>query len=921
MKILILAPLAAFMLGGATSLHAAEFSAERAQVLALGQLTAAPAVHPAVGFVDRAGLKAIFYDALPWKGKPTRVFAWLGLPANRSGKVPGVVLVHGGGGTAFKEWVQKWNAQGFAAIAIALEGQTDVRNPAGPRTESNPQGWQGHDWSGPARKGIYGDSNEPLADQWMYHAVADTVLAHSLLRSLPEVDATRVGVCGISWGGIITSTVVGIDTRFAFGIPIYGCGALDRAADNYVRALQDNAVYLEVWEPLLRLPRATMPLLWFTGPRDSHFPLDVQPASYRASPGPRMVSVPFGMKHGHGAGWNPPDSYVFAKSVVETGKPWARETAQALRAGTARVEFEVSRAVRGATLVFKRGSDWEESAATLTTSPGRAIATAVVPTGTTAYFFNLDADGPTLSSEYQAVASGREIESVNWPQAAGPNGNWAVTTPHAVPTRWSVERNENIRWRVTLPEAGQSGLAVWEDRLFLTTMKPIAADAEKKTGSDIVLHCFHAATGAPLWQQELAGDPQAPGMYAFGFSDSSSPTPITDGKHVWFWNASGQMGCWTIEGEKVWTRRWTPTVGRPFNKQYEPIKIGGTILNVEPRDSADPLREKDPWNYLRAFDAATGTPRWIAPEGLTHYNTPTLGALPGGGHGILSGRGGYHTVPESPVGLTMTRADGPDAGKALWTWRHPRSDGKALTKPGWDSRFVYVLDETLPELVLLNAADGKEVRRISLLKNVTVTSYDAATATFRTRTGVDLAAENPDYAVFPAWYTNLVTYPHVFFQCFHFKGKRQGKDADIGPRNSIARIHVATAHVEYLELPFPVPHVAGEVSKNNETQYPSMTFNSRGVDVADDKRSGRTGWWWCFNGNPIAVNQFVFFTFMSGRVQVLDGRAERFDATALVALNDLGKFGETWSVNTPSYSRGRLYHRTMKELICIETKP
>ena len=104
-----------------------------------------------------------------------RVFAWLGLPENCSGKVPGVVLVHGGGGTAFKEWVQKWTAQGFAAISIAVEGQTDENL----GTVSSPI-WKKHEWAGPARVGRYDDSAEPLADQWMYHAAADTILATSL---------------------------------------------------------------------------------------------------------------------------------------------------------------------------------------------------------------------------------------------------------------------------------------------------------------------------------------------------------------------------------------------------------------------------------------------------------------------------------------------------------------------------------------------------------------------------------------------------------------------------------------------------------------------------------------------------------------------------------------------------------------------
>ena len=71
----------------------------------------------------------------------------------------------------------------------------------------------------------------------MYHAVADTVLANSLLRSLPGVDADKVGIMGISWGGVITSTVIGIDDRFAFAIPTYGCGDLSEAPNQYGKSL------------------------------------------------------------------------------------------------------------------------------------------------------------------------------------------------------------------------------------------------------------------------------------------------------------------------------------------------------------------------------------------------------------------------------------------------------------------------------------------------------------------------------------------------------------------------------------------------------------------------------------------------------------------------------------------------------------
>ena len=105
---------------------------EAVEALPDRRVSAHPNLVTAEGFAANNGLKPIFFDALPWKGKPTRVFAWLGLPEKRAGKVPGIVLVHGGGGTAFKEWARRWNEHGFAALSIAVEGQTDEPGPPGP---------------------------------------------------------------------------------------------------------------------------------------------------------------------------------------------------------------------------------------------------------------------------------------------------------------------------------------------------------------------------------------------------------------------------------------------------------------------------------------------------------------------------------------------------------------------------------------------------------------------------------------------------------------------------------------------------------------------------------------------------------------------------------------------------------------------
>ena len=70
---------------------------------------------------DAEGIPSVLYASEPYLGRNTRVFAYLGVPKGEQ-PVPGMVLVHGGGGTAFKEWVQLWNRRGYAAIAMDLAG-------------------------------------------------------------------------------------------------------------------------------------------------------------------------------------------------------------------------------------------------------------------------------------------------------------------------------------------------------------------------------------------------------------------------------------------------------------------------------------------------------------------------------------------------------------------------------------------------------------------------------------------------------------------------------------------------------------------------------------------------------------------------------------------------------------------------------
>jgi cephalosporin-C deacetylase-like acetyl esterase len=271
-------------------------------------------------------IRGLFFNGLSYHGKPTKVFCWYGVPETlqKGKKAPAVVLVHGGGGTIFPEWIKKWTDHGYVAISIGLEGQ--VPGPKDPASMLEVK-YPTTEFSGPFRQGIFLDlKTEKLTDQWFYHAVADIILSNSLLRSFPEVDQTKIGITGISWGGILTNVVTGIDNRFAFAIPVYGCGYLHEAPTciKQLEALtpESKLFYLQNWEPSLYVPLQKQPTLFIDGTNDGHFSMNSFTKTYLASVCEKYLHVEYEMPHGHPPGWNPEVIYVFADYVTRgTQKP------------------------------------------------------------------------------------------------------------------------------------------------------------------------------------------------------------------------------------------------------------------------------------------------------------------------------------------------------------------------------------------------------------------------------------------------------------------------------------------------------------------------------------------------------------------------------------------------------------------------
>lgn len=355
-------------------------------------LSHAPSIYPAASFHED-GVDAFFYDALPWHGKPTRVFAWRGFPQKiEPNGCPAMILIHGGGGTAFADWVRRWTQRGYAAIAMDLCGCVPQKDDSG--------NWKRAPLGGPSG---WGDSfqmiREPIADQWPWHAIGSIMLAHALLAADPRVDANRIGATGISWGGYLTCILAGVDSRLQAAIPVYGCGFLGERsvwATEQFPALprEDVARWLELWDPSHYLPHARLPICWVDGTNDFAYPLESVIRSSRLPTGPQTLCLRIEMPHGHGdAGEAPAEIFRFADSLLNNGLPPTRIMETRQEAGTIQVTFEASCPIQRAELCCTRArGHWEDRrfrAYPAELDTAKSVATAKLPMETSIAFLNL----------------------------------------------------------------------------------------------------------------------------------------------------------------------------------------------------------------------------------------------------------------------------------------------------------------------------------------------------------------------------------------------------------------------------------------------------------------------------------------------------------------------------------------------------
>ncbi len=369
---------------------------------------------PAFEWVDEKGpVKALMYAGEPYRGKPTRVFAYYATPGTLAGdpsldkNLPGMVLLHGGGGTAYAEWAELWAKRGYAAIAMDFAGSRPIEGQNPHKRENRtrlPDGGpdQGHGEKFDTVK------TDDVSDDWPYHAVASAVRAHSLLRTMPGVDADRTGVTGISWGGYLTCIVGSIDHRFKAAVPVYGCGFLHENSTwlkEFEKLGPEHARrWVELYDPSRYLPGCTAAIFFVNGTNDFAYPLDSYMNSYRAvTKADKNICVTVNMPHSHPAGWAPDEIGLWIDQQLKGGTPLPRVSDAKISGREAKAQVDAAVAITKAQLHYAlpegpiNKRKWTSVAAKV---EGSTVTAEAPPAEADVWFFTVtDERGATVSSE------------------------------------------------------------------------------------------------------------------------------------------------------------------------------------------------------------------------------------------------------------------------------------------------------------------------------------------------------------------------------------------------------------------------------------------------------------------------------------------------------------------------------------------
>jgi outer membrane protein assembly factor BamB len=369
------------------------------------------------------------------------------------------------------------------------------------------------------------------------------------------------------------------------------------------------------------------------------------------------------------------------------------------------------------------------------------------------------------------------LSAENWPQWRGPSLN-GISSETNLPVKWS--KTENIAWKAALPAWSGSTPIVWGDRIFLNVAE----------GGELFLWALDRAQGTVLWKQRLGG-----GDVKMRKQNMSTPSPATDGRHVWAMTGTGVLKAFDFSGKEQWARDIPKDYGA-FGLQWgygsspmlhEDSLYVQVLHGMRTDDPSYLLRiskadGKTLWRIERPTSARMESPDSYTTPGLLRYEGKTEIVLSGGdvvtGHDPADGRElwragglnpnneGHYRIVASPVVhgdlvfvpsrerpmLALKPGGRGDVTKSHVLWQF--MNGPDVPTPVTDGRYLYAINDR-GIMWCLNAKTGEEKYGRQRLRSGTysaspvladgkiyITDEDGVTSVVRAGPTFEVLAEN-----------------------------------------------------------------------------------------------------------------------------------------------------------------------------------
>ena len=223
------------------------------------------------------------------------------------------------------------------------------------------------------------------------------------------------------------------------------------------------------------------------------------------------------------------------------------------------------------------------------------------------------------------LSSGSSDASGAWAGWRGPGGSGIGSG--APPIEWS--ESKNVRWKAPLAGRGLASPIVWGTHVFVTSAVPTGKkleDAPPRGARGManehlleeqafVVMAFARTSGAELWRRVV--HTAFPHQATHPDGSYASPTPVTDGTHVFASFGSFGIYALTFTGEVVWqTDLGDLRIDGEFGEGCSPV-LHGELLIVNWDNEGD--------SFLIALDKANGKERWRTPRPSgTSWSTPIV---------------------------------------------------------------------------------------------------------------------------------------------------------------------------------------------------------------------------------------------------------------------------------------------------------